>query len=230
MQALLYSKHFATPGLHTIVLTMPKLSSQASLSGFVRVDKFVLEVVIPDSSPGPTSPSMSSKMSNILPTSLPPQPPTSSKQGKNVQAIVGGVIGGFSVILCILTVWLWYRRKLQRMQPSNGRDALQPFPLSEPHMVQTGSPQELPVPRRIVTTVITGGKRIVRNVFPETRDREARSRNRYEIDAGPVDAEGGSDVGETMPPQYEQVFRSPAGNQEGNSTGDTGARRTRKST
>lgn len=125
-----------------------------------------------------------------------------------MNAIVGGVIGGLAAILSFLSLWFWYRRRHWRMQSSNRRDTLQPFSLTEHQMAQTGSnPQEPPLPRRI-TTVIAGGKRIVRHVLPTTREREARSRSRYEVDAGPADSR--TDGGETMPPQYEQVFREPA--------------------
>lgn len=84
-----------------------------------------------------------------------------------------------------------------------------------------------------IATVIASGKRRVHNVVPVTRDMERLQRTRGDEDDAvpglrPVTrtVEGGSDGGETMLPRYEELFNDSAGFQEGNSTCDTGVRRT----
>lgn len=220
---LLYAIKWETPGIHEIILSGSVKDFNVT-SGGSRIpqqanfclDKIDLEVLdnpatTTSSSPTtglPPSPTSSSQ-------SQTPTPTPASHSSSNVGKIVGGVIGGMAgAILCILIIWLWFRRR-HRIQEQTKRERLRPFspiPQSSQHMdaSEMANTAPLVVPR--FTTIISNGKRIVRRIVPQIPQdtRMATVPGQFAVDAGPVNDSASSDVGQVMPPQYEQVFGGSA--------------------
>ncbi|KAK7025431.1 hypothetical protein VNI00_015959 [Paramarasmius palmivorus] len=200
----------------------------------ITIDRFELEVL--DTTPVETVTQPGG--SATQPTSSTPTS-TASGSSTNVGAIAGGVLGGCAVLLAIIAAafFLWRRK---RQHPAIGSAVAPSMVESHPTQSTIISPYTLGSPSQNTlyssATASTPGRRKPshhtsspsQSTFTTTtseltssdndttgttssRHRRRRRERRREIDAGRIDED---DDGETLPPDYDQVFRpAPATSQ-----------------
>ncbi|KAK0497817.1 hypothetical protein EDD18DRAFT_1351631 [Armillaria luteobubalina] len=198
--ALLFSKHFDTPGLHTITL---ENRHDKRFGGYseLTLDRFVLQV---ESNALALSERPTSASETSSPISTAPKASNSDTAALAVRsrlpigAIVGGVLGG--AVLCLI-IWIFMCRRRRHTQ----RYSLTAYTVTDATSDY--------ISRKV--TVVGGpsasnGALSGRTHPPPPRMGVASPGGRlprHETDAGRIDIDTGDDFG-TLPPQYEMVFSS----------------------
>ncbi|KAJ7905596.1 hypothetical protein B0H14DRAFT_2660828 [Mycena olivaceomarginata] len=187
---VLYSRKFDEAAVHEVIL-MNQPDPAFNGNSQITLDKFLLTV------PDPAGVETSSSSTIPTPSSV-PSPSTSGtnleKASRPVLApIIGGVLGGLAVLLILLGIWLFMRRRSRRPvysaeEQASGPNLIAQSPVSE----STRGPSS-----RFTTS--TGTRSVT--MSPTTA-----VSSRREVDAGRID-DYLSSPEDTLPPEYGQVFR-----------------------
>jgi hypothetical protein len=160
-----------------------------------------------------------------MPSQTSPGTTVNVPSSNHIGAIVGGIIGGLTALLAILTVWYWCWRKRRRAQEdlsSKGDFDPQPQFTSFAGTVSTSESPPSPrtgeaahTKRRHIYSI--RGERMghVHESSFSSSDQTILPRNsatvRREADAGPLSSQNAQSEEYTLPPEYEQVFRGTEG-------------------
>ncbi|KAJ3895747.1 hypothetical protein GG344DRAFT_72750 [Lentinula edodes] len=218
---ILWSKTFDTFGIHAIILTNQNDSRFGHSQ--ITIDRFELQV--PNTAPVVTT--LVSEPLATTSTASSPSPTVSilaqSKASVPIGAVIGAIVGAVVLIGFIIIMWVLYRRRRKRirapddMNPSSQMASIASTPRYAPTVTPTGSES--------FTASPLSARKYRRQIPPSSSDVDTsvastssssslagrqRSRPfprpRRETDAGQI-PDDFSD-GETLPPDYDQVFQS----------------------
>ncbi|KAJ3929709.1 MAG: hypothetical protein NXY57DRAFT_1091176 [Lentinula lateritia] len=218
---ILWSKTFDTFGIHAIILTNQNDSRFGHSQ--ITIDRFELQVLNTD----PVVTTLVSEPLATTSTASSPSPTVSilaqSKAPVPIGAVIGAIVGAVVLIGFIIIMWVLYRRRRKRIRapddinPSSQMASIASTPRYAPTVTPTGSES--------FTASPLSARKYRRQIPPSSSDVDTSAastssssslagrqrsrpfpRPRRETDAGQI-PDDFSD-GETLPPDYDQVFHS----------------------